>query len=95
MDKLEILLFVAIACMGILLLILLHKITILKKQTDDIIEEVKAYVAFVTEEEKRDVEDFLSREKIEGHNTSNLPKKIRKEEMENHIIQAVLGEYFP
>ena len=81
MKELEIMLLVAIIAMGVLLIILLRKITILKKQTDDIIKEVKNYLDCVLEEQEEPV-----------HN-----KKVNsdKDERQNRIIQAVLGEYFP
>jgi hypothetical protein len=81
MKELEIMLLVAIVAMGVLLIILLRKITILKKQTDDIIKEVKNYLDCVLEEPEEPV-----------HN-----KKVNsdKDERQNRIIQAVLGEYFP
>jgi hypothetical protein len=81
MKELEIMLLVAIIAMGVLLIILLRKITILKKQTDDIIKEVKNYLDCVLEEPEEPV-----------HN-----KKVNsdKDERQNRIIQAVLGEYFP
>lgn len=82
MEGLEILLLVAITGMGILLIVLLHKITLLKKQTDDIVQEVKSYVAFVTADEQVPSQ------------TPEVHKQERKEEMESHILQAVLGEYF-
>lgn len=96
MKELGILLLVAIAAMGILLIILLQKITILKKQTDDIVKEVKAYVAYVTEETDEETAEPNTRlqkqvlpvgGKVQGMSS--------KEEAQNHIIQAVLGEYFP
>lgn len=87
MRELGILLLVAIAAMGVLLIILLHKITILKKQTDDIVQEVKAYVAYVTTEAEGETN-------IEGP-ISKVQAQFRKEEAENCIIQTVLGEYFP
>lgn len=81
MKELEILLLVAIVAMGILLIILLQKITILKKQTDEIVKEVKSYLACVLEEPEETIETRTDR--------------ASKEEQQNRIIQAVLGEYFP
>jgi len=79
MKELSILLLVAILAMGILLMILLHKITTLKKQTDDIVQEVKAYVAFVTAEPAQE---------------TRMSEHTSRDEKESQIIQAVLGEYF-
>lgn len=96
MHELEVFLLVAIGAIGLLLIILLHKITILKKQTDDIIKEVKAYVAYVTEQ----TEEEIAPQSVQNqsHTASlygKIPQNISKEEAQNHIIQAVLGEYFP
>ena len=84
MKELEILLLVAIVVMGILLIILLQKITILKKQTDEIVTEVKNYLEYVWEETEKT-------ENAERCSTN----RSGKEEAQNRIIQAVLGEYFP
>ncbi|MBQ8626449.1 MAG: hypothetical protein IJ419_09855 [Agathobacter sp.] len=96
MKELGILLLVAITAMGILLIILLRKITILKKQTDDIVKEVKAYVAYITEEvEEESTEQNIRLQKQAfpaGGKIQGIPSK---EETQSHIIQAVLGEYFP
>lgn len=84
MKELEILLLVAIAVMGILLIILLQKITILKKQTDDIVKEVKSYLECVLEDSDEGPTEGLHKENFQ-----------EKEEQQNRIIQAVLGEFFP
>lgn len=81
MKELEIALLVAIVAMGILLIILLQRITILKKQTDDIIKEIKSYLDFVLEDTKEDI--------------VTVKENPKKEELQNNIIQAVLQEYFP
>lgn len=85
MEKLDVLFLVAIAVMGILLIILLRQISILKKQADEIVREVKAYVAYVTEEPEAPVNQA----------SQNQPEKEKNEEEQSRIIQAVLGEYFP
>ncbi len=94
MKELGILLLVAIAVMGILLIILLQKITLLKKQTDDIVKEVKSYVAYITEEEDEEsTEKAIQKQALKtGRNYQSMQSK---EETQSHIIQAVLGEYFP
>lgn len=84
MKELEILLLVAIAVMGVLLIILLQKITILKKQTDDIVKEVKSYLECVLEDSGEAVSEEVHKETFQA-----------KEEQQNRIIQAVLGEFFP
>ena len=95
MKELGVLLLIAIIAMGILLIILLQKITILKKQTDDIIKEVKTYVAYITEEaDESSVEKspLQSSSKTVGSRFQGI---CSREEAQNGIIQAVLGEYFP
>jgi hypothetical protein len=84
MKELELLLLVAITVMGILLIILLQKITILKKQTDDIVKEVKSYLEYVLEDAKEESTEGLHKEILQ-----------EKEEQQSRIIQAVLGEFFP
>lgn len=81
MKELEIILLVAIAAMGILLIILLQRITILKKQTDDIVKEVKSYLDFILED-------------VQIEETKKV-KDTGREELSNTIIQSVLKEYFP
>lgn len=81
MKELEIILLVAIAAMGILLIVLLQRITILKKQTDDIVKEVKSYLDFILED-------------VQIAETKKV-KDTGREELSNTIIQSVLKEYFP
>ena len=71
--------------MGILMFILLHKISQMKKQIDDITKEVHAYLSFL----ENDVEKEIAETKLEA------VQKIGKDEAENRLIQAVLQEYFP
>ena len=73
-----------IAVMGVLLIVLLQKITILKKQTDDIVKEVKSYLECVLEDSDQEITKTSQEERFQG-----------KEEQQNRIIQAVLGEFFP
>lgn len=99
MKELDILLLVAIVAMAVLLMILVHKITILKKQIDEIVQEVKGYVDYVTAEDTDVTSGQAPVEAEEPHIKSAQPlereaKQSSKEEMNNHIIQAVLGEYF-
>lgn len=82
--------------MGILMLMLLLKMNKIKKQIDGIIMEVKKYVDFVTAGE----ENFINIEergtKEEGVKQSSVDSRKKKEEiLQNHLIQAVLEEYFP
>lgn len=69
--------------LGILMLIFLHKINQLKKQVDTIVKDVTQYLSFL--------ENDVERDSLQEENNS----KMSKEEVENHIIQAVLKEYFP
>ena len=84
MIRLE-LLFLMEGFMGILMFILLHKISQMKKQVDDITKEVHAYLSFL----ENDVEKEIAETKLEA------VQKIGKDEAENRLIQAVLQEYFP
>lgn len=84
MIRLE-LLFLMEGFMGILMFILLHKISQMKKQIDDITKEVHAYLSFL----ENDVEKEIAETKLEA------VQKIGKDEAENRLIQAVLQEYFP
>ena len=65
------------------MLIFLHKINQLKKQVDTIVKDVTQYLSFL--------ENDVERDSLQEENNS----KMSKEEVENHIIQAVLKEYFP
>lgn len=79
------LLFLMQCLLGILMLIFLHRINQLKKQVDEITKEVKAYLAFIEEESELEESPVCFQKEI----------KISKDEAENHLIQAVLQEYFP
>lgn len=87
MKELDVLLLVAIAAMGILLIILLRQITILKKQTEEIVQEVKAYVAYVMDDSAGQATEATAQKEPEN--------RQNREEAQSRIIQAVLGEYFP
>ena len=71
--------------LGIFMLMVLHKINQLKKQIDSITKEVTQYLAFLEEEAETDTRVEKKEKKA----------KITKDEAENHLIQAVLKEYFP
>ncbi len=99
MKELEIMLVVAIAAMAVLLMILVHKITILKKQIDEIVQEVKGYVDYVTAEDADSTNGQapIAAEQPHIKGIQPLERKVKqssKEEIDNHIIQAVLAEYF-
>ena len=79
-------------CMGILMIIFLQKLTQMKKQVDEITQEVKDYVSYIT----KDMQEELD-ESQQGEN--EIPKSVQTEkkeqdEAQNRLIQAVLGEYF-
>lgn len=87
MKELDVLLLVAIAAMGVLLMILLRQITILKRQTEEIVQEVKAYVAYVMEDSAGQATEVPAQKEPEIRQNN--------EDAQSRIIQAVLGEYFP
>lgn len=87
MKELDVLLLVAIAAMGVLLMILLRQITILKRQTEEIVQEVKAYVAYVMEDSAGQATEVPAQKELEIRQNN--------EDAQSRIIQAVLGEYFP
>lgn len=85
--------------MGILMLMLLLKMNKIKKQVDGIIMEVKKYVDFVTmgegfEENTTNIEEISKEEELGTKRTINRHKN-KEEISQNHLIQAVLEEYFP
>ena len=69
----------------VFMMIFLHKINRLKKQMDTIVKEVTQYLSFLENEEEKGSVEEKRENKV----------KISKEEVENHLIQAVLKEYFP
>lgn len=79
------LLFLAQCLLGILMICFLHRINQIKKQIDKITKEVEEYLTFIEEDTARDM--AAKEEKI--------LEKNAKDEVENHLIQSVLKEYFP
>ena len=73
--------------LGILMLFFLQKLMEIKKQIDKITKEVTNYISYITQEEEETLEEENPVGKV------NLAKE--KEEAQNRLIQAVLGEYFP
>ena len=61
------------------LFVFLKKMGQLQKQINAIIDEVKEYIQFVTEEEE----------------VQEQKKKVHHAEEQSQILHAVLGEYFP
>ena len=72
--------FLAQLLTGLLMLFFLRKLMEIKREMDRITKEVTNYVSYITE----DTNEIM---KIE--------EKKEKEEAQNRLIQAVLGEYFP
>lgn len=89
MFRLEFL-FVLQIVIGVMLIVVLRKMVQMKKQVDTIIEEVKNYIQFVTEEEQ----ETLEQRECAQPRTFVKSKKEEKDEMDSKLIQAVLGEYF-
>lgn len=78
-------LFLTQCLLGILMMIFLHKINQIKKQVDDITKEVKAYLTFIEEDIEQEPQKAKKQKTV----------KVSKDEVENHLIQTVLKEYFP
>lgn len=57
----------------------------MKKQVDDITKEVKDYLTFIEEDSEQ---ESLS---MKGEKKAN----VSRDEIDNHLIQTVLQEYFP
>lgn len=97
MIRLEWLLFMQIG-MGILMIILLQKLIQMKKQVDEIMQEVTNYITFITEnEEKSASEDvFFEEQKSNIKQNSMKSRSVKElESVQNQLIQAVLGDFFP
>ena len=73
--------------MGVFMLIFLRRLTEMKKQIDSITKEVTNYISYITEEM-----EILPEEEIQVTKGNAIKEK---EEAQNRLIQAVLGEYFP
>lgn len=87
---------------SVLVIILLRKMTQMKKQVDEIIKEVKEYVTFITEMPEEEIDEKVNEQITYRQNSDvkNLKqnqtgKKMDKDEAQTRLIQAVLGEYFP
>lgn len=89
MLRLE-LLFLMQIVMGGILIILLIKMMQMKKQVDDVIKEIHGYITFVTEE----VEEEIPVRKETPSKSSLGKSKESQDELQNKLIQSVLGEYF-
>ncbi len=93
MFRLEWLFFMQIL-MGIFMIILLQKLTQMKKQVDEIIGEVKNYITYVTEELDEEINLTPKEHHLEKNDKNKIERK-EQDEAQNRLIQAVLGEYFP
>lgn len=91
MIRLEWLLFMQFF-IGILMIVFLQKLTQMKKQVDDITKEVTAYISYITEEMNEELEEYPQEKNIILD--QNGTEKSKKDEDQNRLIQAVLGEYF-
>ena len=70
------------------MIIFLQKITQVKNQLNNITKEVEDYIAFLTS----DIEDVEEEsDKTQRKSSTNKQKDVSQ----NHLIQAVLKEYFP
>lgn len=96
MFRLEWLFLMQIA-MGVLMIIFLRKLTQMKKQVDEVTKEVMNYISYITEDmEEENIQEPISvkkENKNEEKYVKSLSKK-EKDEAQNRLIQAVLGEYF-
>ena len=78
MWQLNLLLFIQIF-LGMVIIVLLHKVGKLKAQVDEITKEVKGYISFIIEDE--------------SPKDTREPKG--GEDIQSSLIQSVLGEFFP
>lgn len=78
--------FLMQCALGILMMVIILKITQMKKQMDTIKKEVSDYIFYVTQEElavEQEEQDFAKKDEFMGENA------------QNQLIHAVLSEYFP
>lgn len=91
-------LFLMQLVMGILMIVFLQKLTQMKKQVDEITKEVMNYISYITEDMEEEALQQIRPEKLDnlqGKKTGKVVGKKEKEEAQNRLIQAILGEYFP
>lgn len=87
MWQLNILLFIQML-LGIIIVILLHRVGKLKAQVDEITKEVKDYISFIIEDE--------SSLEADTPTTSKASENIKNgDAIQSSLIQSVLGEFFP
>ena len=85
MIRLEVL-FLTQLVVGVIMIIMLQKINSTKKQVDDIMNQVKEYLSFITQ----DVEEEEKKERF----SEKIKTKKNSEESQNRLIEAVLGDFF-
>lgn len=87
MWQLNLLLFIQVF-LGMMIVVLLHRVGKLKAQVDEITKEVKDYISFIIEDEASSEADAL--------NESMKPKEGKiGDATQSSLIQSVLGEFFP
>ena len=84
MWQLNLLLFTQMI-LGIVIVVLIQKISKMRSQVDEITKEVKDYISFIIEDE----EPKTKAEEIKKTDT------INGDEIHSSLIQAVLGDIFP
>ena len=94
MWQLNILLLVEVV-IGAGILILLYKISRMKKQVDEITREVEHYISFVMEDEGTNMDCDIKVEDKEVSTRKNIKKTLTNDEAKSSLIQAVLGDIFP
>lgn len=82
---------------GVGLLVLLQKMSGMKKQVDEVTKEVKNYISFVIEDEEgKELDNSLVNAYEEDTSSIQSHKmKQKSDEAQSSLIQAVLGEFFP
>ena len=90
-------LFIMQLAMGVAMIVLLQKLMQMKRQIDEVTREVMNYISYITEEmEKEDLEeDYLTKKEVSTEKRASEGRKgVENAEAQNHLIQAVLGDYF-
>lgn len=87
MWQLNLLLFTQ-ALLGIMILVLIHKVGKIKAQADEITKEVKDYISFIIEDEVSCEADMPKEQKDKGAARSG-------DDIQSSLIQSVLGDIFP
>ena len=77
------------------LMILLYKISKMKKRVDEITKEVKDYISYVIEDESENMDIDIKTEEEDVLVKKNMKKHLVNDEAKSSLIQSVLGEIFP